>query len=122
MPNENVFAYQNLPVAVIPSSSIVYNHLPAASTNVVLWTPQLDKSIFLTGIEISAELQAAVPTVYLQRGGNAVFLVARFSTTTPSESVFVQSFFSPVQFNVNEPISVTSALTLLDITLFGYEM
>ena len=122
MPNENVFAYQNLPVKENPSSNIVYNHIPGAPTNVVLWTPQTGKRILLTAIDISAELQAIVPDVNLQRAGNSTFLVARFSTTSPSPSAFVQTFFSALQFDVDESISVTSALTLIDITLCGYEI
>jgi hypothetical protein len=121
MPNENVFAYQNLPSAENPSPYIVYNHILIAPTHFVLWTPQTGKRIFLTGIEISAELQAIVPATSFERAGNSIFLVARFGTTSPTPSAFVQTFFSPLQFNVNESISVTSALTLIDITLCGYE-
>jgi hypothetical protein len=120
MPNNDVFAYDNLPVMENPSSQIIYKGFTSAPTNQVLWTPQTGNSIFLTGIEISSTLPLAVTAVNLQRAGNSIFLVARFSTTSPAP--FVQSFFSPLQFNKNESISVTSTLTIIDITLFGYEL
>jgi hypothetical protein len=118
MPNDLVFAYENLPV--IPNSStIIYSEL-TTPTNQILWTPQSGKRIFLTGIEISTTLPLVVNTVSLQRAGNTVFLVARFSTTSPAP--FVQSFFSPLQFNTNESISVTSTIATVDVTLFGFQM
>lgn len=119
MPNNLVFAHNSLPVQVLPSR-VVYRSFASAPSNLNLWTPQAGKRICLTGIEISTTLPLVVTAVTLQRAGNAAFLVARFSTTSPAP--FVQSFFSPVQFDIGESISVSSTLTAGDVSLFGYEL
>lgn len=118
MPNDLVFAYDDLPVKVNPSI-IIYKEFSSPNDEVV-WTPQTGKRIYLTGIEISTTLPVVATTVQLQRAGNAAFLVVRFNTA--SATPYAQSFFSPLQFNINEAITVTSSLGTVDVTLFGYEM
>lgn len=120
MPNNFIFSYDNIPVrATLDSSGAVYNTFATAPSDVVLWTPATGKRIYLTGVEISAVPASGTAEVTLERTDNAAFLVARF--VAGAQLNYAQTFFSPVVFNVNEPISVTSDATTLDVTLFGYE-
>lgn len=104
----------------IPSTIIKYNQFSAAQTNTTLWTPASNKSIYLTAIQISSA--GIGVTINLQRAGNSIFAVIILTTTINSYNA---NYFSPIKFNTNESISLTSTYTLtagnLDITLFGFE-
>lgn len=117
MANNLIFVSSNLPVAEIPSIIIKYNSFSTSQTNTVLWTPASGKSIYLTSIAICSLITI---NVSLQRASNVVFLVAGFSALSPLP--YTTSFFSPIKFNSNESISITtSAVGTVHITLFGYE-
>lgn len=106
-----------LNILAIPSTTIKYNQFTTSQTNISLWTPATGKSIYLTAIQISAAVTA---TIKLQRASNVVFAVINLTTSITSYNA---NYFSPIQFNVNESISLTSTnLGEIDITLFGFEM
>jgi len=103
-------------ISTNPSKTIIYNSLGGAQTNTTLWTPATGLSIYLTAIQISTAALLTV-TISLERADNDVFAVIRLTTTINSYNA---NYFSPIKFNPNETIYVTSS-SGLDITLFGYE-
>jgi hypothetical protein len=115
--NNLIFVSSNLPVAEIPSTIVKYNSFSTAQTNTVLWTPATGKSIYLTAISISSLITI---NASLQRASNVVFLVASVTSLAPVP--FNTSFLSPIKFDSNESIYVTTnAIGAVNITLFGYE-
>lgn len=118
MPNSNVFAANTLPTIEMASNIIRYNSFSTSQTNTVLWTPAAGKSIYLTGISMTTLVSL---NATLQRAGNAPFLAVQFSSLL-SLAPYNISFSSPIKFNVNESISITtSAVGTFNVTLFGYE-
>ncbi|WP_407311449.1 hypothetical protein [Desulfosporosinus sp. SB140] len=119
--NEKVFNDSSNPLNVISvlSTVIKFNSFTTSQTSKVLWTPSIGQSINLTAINISA---AVGTKISFQRAGNAVFLVVLLNT---SISLYNANYCSPVRFDKNESISITSSFTLTsgeyDITLIGYE-
>lgn len=117
MANSIIFSDNNLPVAQTSATIIKYNLFSAIQTNTVLWTPATGKKIYLTSIVTSSLITL---NVNFERASNVVFLVGSITALAPLP--YVVSFFSPIRFNTNESISVTtSAIGAVNITLMGYE-
>lgn len=110
-------ASKPLNILAIPSTVIKFNSFVTSQTNTNLWTPATGKSIYLTAIQISAAVTAKIS---LQRANNAVFAVINLTTSITSYNA---NYFSPIMFNSNESITLTSTnLGEIDITLFGFEI
>ena len=98
------------------SDIVLFQTFSTAQTNTAIWTPSSGKSIFLTAFQVSAP---APLTIQLKRGSNNLFLSIILTTTL---ATYGESFSSPVKFNPDEVISVTtSAAGTVNISLIGYE-
>lgn len=100
-----------------PSDIVLFQTFTTLQTNTPIWTPGSDKSIFLTALQISAP---APMVVQLNRGGNASFMSIALTNTLATYGI---SFPSPIKFNPDEIISVTTSIAgTVNITLLGYEL
>ncbi|WP_432409536.1 hypothetical protein [Wukongibacter sp. M2B1] len=118
MPNYNIFVSSALSTSETPSTIIRYDSFALAQSDTVLWTPSSGKNIYLTSIQMSTLI---TQTVTLSGSNNGIFLVTRFNGTIAAIS-YSSNFFSPIKFDTNENISITSnGVGTLDITLLGYE-
>lgn len=100
-----------------PSDIVKYNTFTTVQTNTPLWTPGSGKSIFLTAMQVSV---SGAVDIQLNRGGNNPFMTL---ILTNNLATFSESFPSPISFNVDEGISLTTNVaTTVHITLFGYEL
>ena len=99
-----------------PSDIVLFRNFTTLQTNTPIWTPATDKSIFLTALQISAP---APLVVQLNRGNNASFMSIALTSTLATYGI---SFPSPIKFNPDEIISVTTSIAgTVNITLLGYE-
>lgn len=99
------------------SDIVLFQTFSAVQTNTAVWTPSSGKSIFLTAFQVSAP---APLTLQLMRGSNSLFLSIILTTAL---ATYGESFSSPVKFNPDEVISVTtSAAGTVNISLIGYEL
>lgn len=100
-----------------PSDIVLFQTFTTLQTNTPIWTPDTDKSIFLTALQVSAP---APVVVQLNRGSNAAFMSM---TLTSTLATYGMSFSSPIEFNPDETISVTTDIAgTVNITLLGYEL
>lgn len=98
------------------SNIVLFRTFTSAQTNTVIWTPASGKSVLMTALQASASVPV---TIQLNRGSNAAFMSIMLTSTL---ATYGASFPSPVQFNQNEVISVTTnAAGTVAITLIGYE-
>lgn len=100
-----------------PSDIILFQTFTAIQTNTPIWTPASGKSIFMTALQVSA----AVPVVIkLNRGGYSPFMSI---ILTSSLATCSESFPSPIRFNPDEAVSITtSAAGTVNVSLIGYEL
>ncbi len=99
------------------SDIVLFQTYSTVQTNAAIWTPSYGKSIYLTALQVSAP---APLTIQLKRGNNNLFLSIILTTTLATYS---ESFSSPIKFNTDEVISVTtSAVGTVNISLIGYEL
>lgn len=99
-----------------PSDIVLFQTFTTLQTNTPMWIPGSDKSIFLTALQISAP---APLVVQLNRGSNASFMSIALTNTLATYGI---SFPSPIKFNPDEIISVTTSIAgTVNITLLGYE-
>lgn len=100
-----------------PSDIVLFRTFTVLQTNTPIWTPGADKSIFLTALQVSAPAPLAVQ---LNRGNNAAFMSIALTNTLATYGI---SFPSPIEFNPNEIISITTSIAgTVNITLLGYEL
>jgi len=98
------------------SDIVLFQTFSTAQTNTAIWTPDSGKSIFLTAFQVSASVPL---TIQLKRGGNNSFLSIILTSTL---ATYGESYPSPIKFNPDEGISVTtSAAGTVNISLMGYE-
>lgn len=99
-----------------PSDIILFRTFTTLQTNTPIWTPGTTKSIFLTALQVSS---SAPLVVQLNRGSNAAFMSITLTTTL---ATYGMNFPSPITFNPDEIISVTTSTAgTVNITLLGYE-
>jgi len=116
--NDNVFNSPKNPLFTREHASdrIIYNTFSTVQTNTPLWTPSAGKKIFLTAMQISA---LSPLTVTFEKANNEPFMSI---VMTAEMATYSETFSSPVVFDVNEAISIsTNAAGTVNITLFGYE-
>lgn len=100
-----------------PSDIVLFRTFTTLQTNTPVWTPGTDKSIFLTALQASAP---APLVVQLNRGNNATFMSIALTNTLATYGI---SFTSPIEFNPDEIISITTSIAgTINITLLGYEL
>ncbi len=100
-----------------PSDIVLFRTFTALQTNTPIWTPGNDKSIFLTALQVSAPSPLVVQ---LNRGNNAAFMSIALTNSLATYGI---SFSSPVEFNPDEIISITTSIAgTVNITLLGYEL
>ncbi len=100
-----------------PSDIVLFQTFTTLQANTPIWTPGADKSIFLTALQVSAP---APIVVQLNRGNNAAFMSMALTSTLATYGI---SFPSPIKFNPDEIISVTTNTAgTVNITLLGYEL
>ena len=100
-----------------PSDIVLFQTFTTLQTNTPIWTPGTDKSIFLTALQVSAP---APLVVQLNRGNNAAFMSIALSSSLATYGI---SFSSPIEFNPDEIISITTNIAgTVNITLLGYEL
>lgn len=100
-----------------PSDIVLFRTFTTLQTNTPIWTPGAGKSIYLTALQVSAP---APLVVQLNRGSNATFMSIALTTTLATYGL---SFPSPIEFNPDEVISVTTGSAgTVNITLLGYEL
>ncbi len=100
-----------------PSDIVLFQTFTTLQTNTPIWTPDTDKSIFLTALQVSAP---APVVVQLNRGSNAAFMSMALTSTL---ATYGMSFSSPIEFNPDETISITTDIEgTVNITLLGYEL
>lgn len=99
-----------------PSDTILFQSFSTIQTNTPIWTPDSGKSIFLTSLQVSAPAPLAIN---LNRGGNLPFMSIILTNTL---ATYGESFPSPIRFNQDEVISITTTTAgPINITLLGYE-
>lgn len=100
-----------------PSDIVLFRTFTTLQTNTPIWTPGAGKSIYLTALQSSAP---APMVVQLSRGNNDTFMSIALTTALATYGL---SFPSPVEFNPDEVISVTTGSAgTVNITLLGYEL
>ncbi|NYB74972.1 hypothetical protein HZF24_12565 [Sedimentibacter hydroxybenzoicus DSM 7310] len=100
-----------------PSDIVLFRTFTTLQTNTPIWTPGAGKSIYLTALQVSAP---APLVVQLNRGSNDTFMSIALTTTLATYGL---SFPSPIEFNPDEVISVTTGSAgTVNITLLGYEL
>ncbi|WP_312813752.1 hypothetical protein [Sedimentibacter sp.] len=100
-----------------PSDIVLFRTFTTLQTNTPIWTPGAGKSIYLTALQSSAP---APMVVQLSRGSNDTFMSIALTTALATYGL---SFPSPVEFNPDEVISVTTGSAgTVNITLLGYEL
>lgn len=100
-----------------PSDIVLFRTFTTLQTNTPIWTPSTDKSIFLTALQVSAPSPLVVQ---LNRGNNATFMSIALTNTLATYGI---SFSSPIEFNSDEIISITTNIAgTVNITLLGYEL
>ncbi len=99
-----------------PSDIILFRTFTTLQTNTPIWTPATNKRIFLTALQVSS----LVPlVVQLNRGNNATFMSIALTNTLATYGI---SFPSPIQFNPDETIFITTSVAgTINVTLLGYE-
>jgi len=103
--NKKIFNKESKPLYTKPygtdtTKHIAFNELP---TEVPIWTPAPQKSIFITGLQASAPLGI---TIILSRNGNSDFLSIR---PTAQLTNIIQHFPSPYKLARDETIYVRTA-------------
>lgn len=99
-----------------PSDIVLFQTFSTIQTNTPIWTPASGKSIFLTALQVSGSVPMAIG---LNRENNATFMSILL---TSSLATYGESFSSPIEFEPDEVISVTTNTAgTMNITLFGYE-
>ncbi|WP_099468071.1 hypothetical protein [Konateibacter massiliensis] len=100
-----------------PSDIVLFRTFTTLQTNTPIWTPGTNKSIFLTALQVSS---SAALVVQLNRGNNAAFMSIALTSTLATYGI---SFPSPIEFNSDEIISITTSTAgTVNITLLGYEL
>ncbi len=100
-----------------PSDIVLFQTFTVLQTNTPIWTPGANKSIFLTALQVSAPSPLVVQ---LNRGNNAAFMSIALTNSLATYGI---SFSSPIEFNPDEIISITTnAAGTVNITLLGYEL
>ncbi len=100
-----------------PSDIVLFRTFTTLQTNTPIWTPGAGKSIYLTALQSSAP---APMVVQLSRGNNDTFMSIALTTALATYGL---SFPSPVEFNPDEVISITTGSAgTVNITLLGYEL
>jgi len=100
-----------------PSDIVLFRTFTTLQTNTPIWTPGAGKSIYLTALQSSAP---APVVVQLSRGNNDTFMSIALTTALATYGL---SFPSPVEFNPDEVISITTGSAgTVNITLLGYEL
>lgn len=100
-----------------PSDIVLFQTFTPLQTNTPVWTPDTDKSIFLTALQVSASVPLVVQ---LNRENNAAFMSIALTSTHATYGI---SFPSPIEFNPDEIISITTSTAgTVNITLLGYEL
>ncbi len=100
-----------------PSDIVLFQTFTVIQTNTPVWTPDSGKSIFMTALQVSATVPVVIQ---LNRGNISPFMSI---ILTSSLATYSESFPSPIQFNSDEAVSVTtSAAGTVNITLIGYEL
>ncbi len=100
-----------------PSDIVLFQTFTVLQTNTPIWTPGANKSIFLTALQVSAPSPLVVQ---LNRGNNAAFMSIALTNSLATYGI---SFSSPIEFNPDEIISITTnAAETVNITLLGYEL
>ena len=100
-----------------PSDIVLFRAFTTLQTNTPVWTPDTGKSIYLTALQVSAP---APLVVQLSRGNNEDFMSIALTNTLATYGL---SFPSPIEFNPDEVISVTTdSAGTVNITLLGYEL
>lgn len=98
------------------SNIVLFQTFSTIQSNVPIWTPSSGKRIFLTSLQVSASVPLVIK---LNRGSNATFMSIILTSTL---ATYGESFPSPIQFNIDEAISMTTNATgTVNITLIGYE-
>ncbi len=92
---------QNLLIAEESSNVIKYHNFGTLSSKLTLWMPQIQKSIFLTSVQVSA----SQPISILLSDGDDNFLALRI---TEAFGTIGQHFASPYRLNVNNPLMVNT--------------
>lgn len=99
-----------------PSDIVLFNTFSTIQTNRPIWTPATATSIFLTAFQVSASVPIVIT---LNRENNTPFMSIILTDTLAS---YGESFPSPIKFEPDEIISVTTdVIGTTNITLFGYE-
>ncbi|EHQ90644.1 hypothetical protein [Desulfosporosinus youngiae] len=100
-----------------PSDIVFFRTFTTAQTNTTIWTPASGQSIFMTAWQVSASVPVVIQ---LNRGSNSVFMSIMLTSSLATCS---ESFLSPIRFNPDEAVSVTtSAAGTVNVTLIGYEL
>lgn len=113
-----VFNFEENPLFTREYSSdiVLFQTFSTIQTNTPVWTPELSKSIFLTAFQVSA---SSPLSVQLNRENNVPFMSI---ILTSSLATYGESFPSPIRFNPDEGLTVTTdAAGTVNITLIGYE-
>ena len=97
------------------SDIVLFRTFSTIQTNTPIWTPTSGKSIFITALQISAP---APVVATLNRGGNTPFMSMILTSTLATYS---ESFPSPIKFQPDEVVSITTNAAAINITLIGYE-
>lgn len=97
-----------------PSDIVLFRTFTTLQTNTPIWTPDAGKSIYLTA------LQSSAPAPLVVQLNNDTFMSIALTTTLATYGL---SFPSPVEFNPDEVISITTGSAgTFNITLLGYEL
>ncbi len=100
-----------------PSDIVLFQTFTAIQTNTPIWTPDSGKSIFMTALQVSATVPVVIQ---LNRANHSPFMSI---ILTGSLATCSESFPSPIRFNPDEAVSVTtSAAGTVNVTLIGYEL
>lgn len=100
-------------LAMEESSNIIkYESFGVLSNNKTIWTPETDKSIYLTGIQGSAPL----PVSILLNNGDDNFLLLRI--TEPFGTI-AQGFYSPLKLNKDGPLMISTSDESTDCNIYG---
>ncbi|MCK9444540.1 MAG: hypothetical protein M0Q14_08445 [Tissierellaceae bacterium] len=100
-----------------PSDIVQFQTFTTVQTNTPIWTPGANNSIYLTALQISS---LAPVVVEINRENNSPFMSIAITDTLATYGI---SFSSPIKFNPDEIISITtSAASTVSITLLGYEL
>ena len=128
--NDSVFNTSGSPLYVVnlqsaplfisdtQASNVIKSVSLTGTTPTAVWTPAAGKSIHLTALTVSASVLALF-TITLSRTSGAFLVIG----LTSSFATYQADYCIPVQFDVNESITMTlsGVGTTVNYSLFGFE-